>query len=116
MVAGSFIVINGSKNKRVRKVLNYMARRHQTKAEPPIGIPAEIAVKHLGNLPKRDLSKSDDYFSVYTNDLQIQTSSWDVRMLLGESGDVVMGDPPVVSIKLLGEVRMSPQLAKKIAL
>jgi hypothetical protein len=93
-----------------------MAKKHPVKAEPPIYPPVVSAFRHLTAPPQRDLTKSADFFSIYTNDLQIQTSSWDVRMTLGESGDVSTGDPAVVSIKLLGELRMSPQLAKKTAL
>ena len=37
-------------------------------------------------------------------------------MILAESGDVSEGEPAVLSIKQLGEVRMSPQLAKKVAM
>jgi len=67
-------------------------------------------------IPRRETTKSPDFVSIYANDIQLQTSSWDLRMILGEVGDVSEGDPAVAQIKLIGELRMSPQLAKRLAL
>jgi hypothetical protein len=66
---------------------------------------------------RRDHTRSDSYFSVYANDIQVQTGPWDVRMILGEIGDAVRENSvPVLKIKHLGEVRLSPQLAKRLTM
>lgn len=66
---------------------------------------------------RRDITKSETFFSVYANDVQIQTGPWDVRLLLGEIGDALKeGSVPVIKVKHLGEVRLSPQLAKRLTL
>jgi hypothetical protein len=66
---------------------------------------------------RRDHTKSESYFSVYANDIQIQTGPWDVRLILGEIGDALKEDNvPVLKVKRLGEVRLSPQLAKRLTM
>jgi hypothetical protein len=66
--------------------------------------------------PRRVQTRSANFVSIYTNDIQLMTSSWDIRMILGELGDSPSGDNSTVGITQLGEVRMSPQLAKKLTL
>jgi Protein of unknown function (DUF3467) len=85
-----------------------MARKNQNQTKAMQAVP-EPAREEL----KRETIKSPDFFSIYTNDVQVQTSPWDMRLVLGESA------PPedatsAISIKQLGELRMSPQLAKQL--
>ena len=70
-----------------------------------------------GQVPKQQLErleiKVDQYFSIYANDVRLQTGVWDVRIKLGE----IDGDSPdKLTIKVFGEVRMSPQLAKRLTI
>jgi hypothetical protein len=59
----------------------------------------------------REEVKGTEYFSIYANDVRVQTSIWDVRLKFGEvDGDV----DDRLSIKVLGEVRLSPPLAKAL--
>lgn len=76
-------------------------------SSPPVGPPQEPPA------PRREQVKAQDYFSVYVNDVQVQTSTWDLRMLLGEMSPVE-GEANAMHVELLGELRMSPQLAKNL--
>src|ERR1700693_4324998 len=84
-------------------------KKHQANVETSVPVPAIRA-----SPARRELTKSADFFSIYTNDVLIHTSPWDVRLVLGEIGDVQA--PTVVNVRLLGELRISPQLAKKVAM
>jgi len=64
---------------------------------------------------KRQNVKVPEFFSVYANDIQVQTSPWDMRFILGEIDSPGTPDDPVVTIKQLGEFRISPQLANRLA-
>jgi hypothetical protein len=72
---------------------------------PPIGQP-EVTRSEI---------KAEGYFSVYVNDIQMQVTPWDIRLVLAEIQDVTKA-PPTINLKALGEIRMSPQLAKKVAI
>jgi hypothetical protein len=63
---------------------------------------------------KREDTTSPDFFSVYVNDIQVQTTPWDIRLMLGEIGGIPSEGNPIIRVKQLGEVRMSPQLAKRV--
>ena len=63
---------------------------------------------------RREIIRSSTFASIYSNDIQVQVSPWDVRLLLGELGEISPGPPPAVNIKELAEVRISPQLAKQL--
>jgi hypothetical protein len=67
-----------------------------------------------GNVVNRQTTKSPSFASLYTNDIQIQTSPWDLRLIFGQLGEV---DAEKASAEILqvAEVRMSPQLAKRLA-
>ena len=54
------------------------------------------------------------FVSLYVNDTQVQISPWDVRMIFGEIADPATKERPTVRVKSLGEVRMSPQHAKRL--
>ena len=64
---------------------------------------------------RREVFRSPSFVSLYANDTQVQTSPWDVRLIFGEIEDVAK-DPPTVNIKQGGEVRMSPQHAKRVVM
>lgn len=83
-----------------------MVRKNQTKVTSAVPEP-------VANV-KRENIKSADFFSIYANDVQVQTSPWDMRLVLGEIANPTTADEPVISIKQLGELRISPQLAKQL--
>jgi hypothetical protein len=59
---------------------------------------------------------AQDYALLYANDTQIQVSPWDIRIQFGEIVDPPpTAENPVLHIRAAGEVRMSPQHAKKVA-
>lgn len=81
--------------------------------------PAASAVPqgHLRILDvKRLETPAADAFSVYSNDIQVQTSPWDLRLTFGEIMTYATQDDPTLKVKVLGELRLSPQLAKKLTL
>ena len=61
--------------------------------------------------------RADDFVSLYANDTQIQLSPWDFRLIFGqiEPPDNDSVEQPM-GIREIGEVRMSPQHAKMVAL
>ena len=63
---------------------------------------------------RREITKSPTFISLYANDVQVHTSPWDVRLLLGSVGELPTADHPVVNITQLADLRMSPQLAKRL--
>ncbi len=66
---------------------------------------------------ERKVARSQNFFSVYTNDMQVMTGPWDVRINIGEVEDVqLVADKPVMTVNQLGEVRMSVQIAKRLIL
>ena len=58
---------------------------------------------------------SPAFFSVYANDIQVQTSPWDMRLIFGEIAKPAAPDDLVVNINQLGQLRISLQLAKRLA-
>ncbi len=64
----------------------------------------------------RETSKSAEFVSLYANDVQVQTTPWDMRLLLGEISDPPSPESPTLKIQQLGELRISPQLAKRLTL
>ena len=63
---------------------------------------------------KREEVVSPDFVSLYANDTQFQTSPWDIRLIFGVIDTVPTNENPTMVVKKTGEVRMSPQHAKKI--
>ncbi|HEV8641379.1 MAG TPA: DUF3467 domain-containing protein [Methylomirabilota bacterium] len=63
---------------------------------------------------KRTIVFAPNFISLYTNDTQVQVSPWDVRLIFGEISEPPTSERPEVVIKATGEVRMSPQHAKRI--
>jgi hypothetical protein len=66
--------------------------------------------------PNRVVTVDPNFASLYANDIQVQTSPWDMRLIFGEVGDVIQSDVPALTIKRIGELRISLPLAKKLAL
>jgi len=67
----------------------------------------------------RTVERAADFASLYANDVQVQTSPWDVRLVFGQI-DSLPRTPDqaaeAVAVKLVGEVRLSPQLAKRVTM
>jgi hypothetical protein len=63
---------------------------------------------------RRRLVPGKDFAAYYTNDTQVQTTPWDVRLMFGILADV---DPEegVATVERVADVRMSLQHAKKVA-
>jgi Protein of unknown function (DUF3467) len=65
----------------------------------------------------RQVTTSANFFSAYANDIQLQTTPWDVRLILGVISSVPTEEASTtVTITQLGEVRIAPQLAKKLTM
>jgi len=60
---------------------------------------------------------SPETFSVYSNDIQVHTSPWDMKFRFGEIVGPVSGssEEPILKVNILGEVRLSLQIAKRLA-
>jgi hypothetical protein len=64
----------------------------------------------------RSAVPSASFVSLYTNDTQIQVSPWDFRFLFGIIATMPSPEDPNVQVNVIGEVRMSPQHAKKVSM
>lgn len=64
---------------------------------------------------KREMVEGSQFVSLYVNDTQIQITPWDIRFIFGLIMELPTIETPTVSIKTIGEVRMSPQHAKRVA-
>jgi len=71
---------------------------------------SESAVKNI----KRENVSPDKFVSLYVNDLQVQITPWDFRVLLGLVTGTPSKESPELEIATIGEIRMSPQLAKRL--
>lgn len=91
-----------------------MAKKRRTKAPNRAVIPAPAAIVR-GNV-NREVTVSPSFVSLYANDVQLQTSPWDIRLTFGEMMVNSDGDDVTARVKQTGEVRLSPPLAKRVAL
>ncbi|MDZ4803054.1 MAG: DUF3467 domain-containing protein [Bryobacteraceae bacterium] len=64
--------------------------------------------------PRRETLRSPQFASVYANDIQVQITPWDLRFIFGEVTEAPTKELPRVLVTLLAEVRVSPQMAKKL--
>jgi hypothetical protein len=64
----------------------------------------------------REPYEADDFAMLYANDTQVQMSPWDFRMIFGVIKDAPTAERPTYLIKTVGEVRMSPPHAKRVAI
>jgi hypothetical protein len=92
-----------------------MARKARTNETSVVPAPARGSAV-IETPAKRETTRSPAFVSIYVNDVQVYTSPWDMRLVLGEMGDTLVADTTSVNIKELGELRMSPQLAKKLTM
>ena len=80
---------------------------------------SEASIENLpmvrGNVA-REVVNAPTFVSLYANDAQIQTTPWDVRLIFGQLTTAATADSPKSLITLNGEVRMSPQLAKRVTM
>ena len=90
-----------------RQPPNGKSARHPPKAPSTAIIRANV---------NREIVESPAFVSLYANDTQIQLSAWDVRMIFGVISEPATNERPTIIVKTVGEVRMSPQHAKKIAM
>lgn len=68
-----------------------------------------------GNVRRR-VERSASFVSVYSNDVQLQTSPWDMRLTFGTMQvNPDAEDGPTAHVLEVAEVRLSPQLAKRVA-
>ena len=63
----------------------------------------------------REMAPGSSFVSLYVNDTQVQVSPWDIRLILGLIEGVPTAENPTVLVRQIGEIRMSPQHAKKVA-
>jgi hypothetical protein len=63
----------------------------------------------------REMTKSEQFMSVYANDTQLQLTAWDVRLIFGVIDEVATPEKNVTTVRQLGEVRMSLPHAKRVA-
>jgi hypothetical protein len=81
-----------------------MAKKPHPSADSEMASPQAVA--------KRENIKSPEFFSIYANDVQVQTTPWDMHLTLGTIDSVTRSDQPVAQIQQMGELRISVQLAK----
>lgn len=69
-----------------------------------------------GNV-NRQVERAPTFVSVYANDVQLQTSPWDLRLTFGmmHVGSRPDGSEPTAHVLEVADVRLSPQLAKRVA-
>jgi len=58
--------------------------------------------------------KSESFISLYANDLQIESSPWDFRFLIGLITKAPSEEDKALTITTIAELRLSPQLAKRM--
>ena len=81
---------------------------------------AKNAIKPDANAPqrievKRLVQRAPTFVSIYANDVQVQTTPWDVRFVWGEIAEAASIELPETTIRQLGEVRLSLGLAKVLS-
>ena len=86
--------------------------RHASKKPPELTTSEPGKDVAPRSTPVRKESKVQNFFSIYANDIQFQTTPWDCRLVFSEL--VVLDEPPILDVRQLGEIRISPQLAKKV--
>ena len=88
-----------------------------TKDDEPVAAATEPSVEDdivRGNV-NRTVEKSPTFISVYANDVQLQTTPWDVRLTFGTMRvDPLPDGEPIAKVLEIADVRLSPQLAKRV--
>ncbi len=78
------------------------------------GRPATIEEEIVRANVNRETVPAAGYVSLYANDTQIRMTPWDILLIFGEITGFPTADNPMVTVALRGEVRMSPQHAKRV--
>jgi hypothetical protein len=91
-----------------------MAKRRTHRDEPRESIEATVDDTIVRANVNRQAVMSPTFATIYANDVQVQTTPWDVRLIFGEIFQAPTKDEPTAVIKQVGELRMSPQLTKKV--
>jgi Protein of unknown function (DUF3467) len=93
-------------------------KRLQTVTAEKTAVPSPPAFSHITRANvNRQVTTSESFFSAYANDIQAQITPWDVRLVFGVISSLpTEGAITNVTITQLGEVRMAPQLAKKLTM
>lgn len=92
--------------------------RSETPSEQPKASPTseEAPFIRRANLA-RNVVTVENFESYYTNDIQLQTTPWDVRIVIGRIADLGLNEADSsATIHRLAEIHMSPQMAKKLTL
>lgn len=91
-----------------------MAKKRASKDAPAVTpAPPNDPILVRANV-NRQTVMSSTFSSIYANDVQVQTTPWDVRLILGEIFQAPTEAEPTAVVRQLGELRVSPQLAKKL--
>ena len=64
----------------------------------------------------REIVEAPGFVSLYANDTQVQVSPWDIRLIFGVISEPATADRRTVIVKTIGEIRLSPQHAKAVAM
>ena len=102
--------------KRQRKALHPPADLVGSAAPPPVPIVAVDEPKVVRANINREMTDDPQYVSLYANDVQVQLTPWDIRLILGQIASVPTEEKPTITIRQIGEVRLSPQLAKRLTM
>ena len=76
----------------------------------PVGAEEEIVRANV----HRDVFPAPGFVSLYANDTQVRVTPWDIMLIFGEIAGFPTAENPAVTVRLTGEVRMSPQHAKRL--
>jgi len=85
---------------------------HSLTAPPTAGTVEDTGIVRAN--VNRNLIVSPTFVSLYANDVQVQTTPWDIRLILGEIHGVPTVESPNVTVRQIAELRLSPQLTKKV--
>ena|ERR1043166_922016 len=66
------------------------------------------------NAITREVSRSPHFVSLYANDVEVLTTVWDVRLLLGEITSTPSAQTKALKVNQIAELRLSPQIAKRL--
>src|SRR5260370_39101356 len=91
-----------------RKIMANKQQRRLGRGVAPLPASNPLIVRAKVN---RREEKSSDYFSVYANDVQLQTPPWDMRLTLGVISSLPTEDVGPVTATELGDLPSPVQLA-----
>ena len=87
---------------------------HIKRPNVAIGGPSKPIIRANAN---RETTVDPNFFKAYANDAQILMTPWDVRLVFGVITSIPT-EPTATSVTVnqLGEIHVSPQLAKRLVL